>query len=108
MGFDAQVIAVGPFSDDVIAALEYSPEQYAGVERGQVVVTNVFVAPRPSSVSYELARAFGVEAMDLGRHHLDPEAADLLKLESVFGEEDVARFVLLRKHGFDFYYLPNA
>jgi hypothetical protein len=108
MGLDAQVIAIGPFSDDVIAALEYSPERYAGVEQGWIVVTNVFVAPRPSSASYELARAFGVEAMDLGRHHLDPTAADLQKLESVFGEEDVMRFVLLRKHGFNFYYLPNA
>lgn len=66
MGLDAQVIAIGSFSEDVINALEYGAERYAGVEPGQIVITNVFVATRPSSISHELARAFGVEAMELG------------------------------------------
>lgn len=108
MGLDAQVIAIGSFSEDVVNALEYGTERYAGVEPGQIVITNVFVAPGLSSVSYELARAFGVEAMELGKHQLDPHAADVRWLESVFGEQDTAKFVLLRQHKFNFYYLPNA
>ncbi|GLQ98671.1 hypothetical protein [Dyella mobilis] len=107
MGLDAQVIAVGRFSQNVVSAMEYPAERYLGVEAGQTVVTNIFVAPQ-SSISYELANAFGVHALDLGRHHLDPERADLQKLESMFGEKDVAKFVLLQKNGFNFYYLPNA
>lgn len=107
MGLDAQVIAVGPFSESVISALEYSPEYYAGVKAGEVVITNVFVAPR-SSVGHELAKAFGVGAFDFGKHHLHAELADLEKLESMFDRENVDQFVLLRSHGFSFYYLPNA
>ena len=107
MGLDAQVIAIGPFSQDTVAAMEYTPDAYSGVSEGQTVVTNVFVAPT-SVVSHALAEAFGVGAMELGRHHLNPQAADLQKLEALFGKSDVQRFSLLRKHGFNFYYLPNG
>lgn len=108
MGLDAQVIAIGSFSKGVISALEYEAERYVGVEPGQTVITNVFVVPRPSSISHELARAFGVEAMELGKHHLNPQTADVRWLESVFGEQDTANFMLLREHKFNFYYLPNG
>lgn len=107
MGLDAQVIAIGPFSEAVLPALEYGPAFYAGVAPGQVVVTNLFLACT-SEASRELAASFGVKAMELGKHHLNPEAANLKKLESLFGAEDVGQFVLLKERGFSFYYLPNA
>jgi hypothetical protein len=107
MGLDAQVIAVGQFSEDVARALEYGPAYYAGVSPGTTVVTNVFVAG-DSATSHALAAAFGVGAMDLGRHALQPKAADSASLTSVFGEDNVAQFQLLAEHGFAFYYLPNA
>jgi hypothetical protein len=54
------------------------------------------------------AEAFGVAAIEFGKRHLDVQAADLQKLEALFGENDLERFLLLRKHKLNFYYLPNA
>jgi len=104
MGLDAQVIAIGPFSRSVLAALEYSANYYANVTEGQTVISNVFVAGT-SAASYELADAFGVGAMELGRHVLDPCSANIEKLAE-FGSID--DFLLLRAHGFAFYFLPNG
>ena len=106
MGLDAQIIAVGPFSKDVRSCLEYS-DLYANVEPGTTVVTNVFLAGT-SEASHVLARAFGVGAMDLGRHHLNPSSADTGLLREHFGDSDVEGFERLAENGFQFYFLPNA
>ncbi|OWQ45660.1 hypothetical protein CDL60_17445 [Roseateles noduli] len=107
MGLDAQLIAIGPFSQDIASALEYGPTAYADVTPGATVVTNVLVACT-SSASHLLAKAFGVGAMELGKHHLRPETADLALLRQEFGDNDVDKFQRLAAHGFQFYYLPNA
>jgi hypothetical protein len=107
MGLDAQVIAIGPFSQSVVPALEYPPEYYAGVRPGARVITCVFEA-LTSEQSHKLAGAFGVGAMELGNHHLSAADANLATLVELFGEESVKRFELLSRHGFEFYYLPRA
>lgn len=107
MGLDAQVIAVGPYSRAIVAGLEYPESDYAKVPEGATVVSNIFVA-LTSEESNGLAAAFGVGAMDLGRHELNPQAADLKALEGIFGPETVEGFLLLRNGGFRFYFLPNA
>lgn len=103
----AQIIAIGPFSQKVLDGLEYPASDYAKVPEGSTVVTNVFVALNPEE-SFDLAVAFGVGAMDLGRHELDPRAANLQVLDEVFRDETVRGFLLLRESGFRFYFLPNA
>jgi hypothetical protein len=107
MGLDAQVIAVGHFSQAVLPALEYAPDLYATVPHGETVITNVFIATS-SGGSHSLASAFNVGALELGRHVLDADIADLDALTALFGDSDVARFERLRAHGFVFYCLPNA
>jgi hypothetical protein len=107
MGLDAQIIAVGPFSPSVLPALEYGPEFYAAVAPSTTVVSNVFLAGT-SEASHQLAAAFGVGAMELGRHELQPEHANHELLVKEFGEQSVQQFVLLVRSGFRFYYLPNA
>ena len=107
MGLDAQVIAVGHFSQAVLPALEYEPDLYATVPHGTTVITNVFIGAT-SEGSRSLASAFNVGALELGRHVLDADIADLDALAALFGEAEVARFQLLRTQGFVFYYLPNA
>ena len=107
MGFDAQVIAIGPYSTEVASALEYGPEFYQGISVGITVITNVFVAGT-SEVSQKLAEAFGVQAMELGNHMLAASKADTYILAALFGEVEVEKFLLLARHGFNFYYLPNA
>lgn len=107
MGLDAEVIAIGPYSEEVLPAMEYGPERYRDVQKGQSVIVHVFIACT-SEESYELAEAFGVGAFELGKHHLEPEHANIDKLVSRFGQQDVDQFKLLRANGFSFYYLPNA
>jgi len=107
MGLDAQVIAVGPFSPSALPALEYGPDFYASVAPGTTVVSNVFLAGT-SEASHQLSAAFGVGAMELGKHELHPERADHELLAEVFGEQNLKQFLLLAEAGFRFYYLPNA
>lgn len=87
--------------------MEYGGDLYAEVEPGTTVVTNVFLAGT-SEVSHQLASAFGVGAMELGKHKLDPAKADIPKLVEAFGNKNVARFQILVRGGFNFFYLPNA
>ncbi|CAG1021595.1 hypothetical protein MTYM_01108 [Methylococcales bacterium] len=107
MGLDAQVIAIGPYSSEVTTSLEYGTPFYAGIAPGSVVVTNVFIAGTSES-SHKLASAFGVGAMELGKHKLDPGGANIAQLTDLFGEDNVAQFQCLARHGFSFFYLPNA
>lgn len=107
MGLDAQVIAIGPYSSKVTSSLEYGTAYYAGVTPGTMVVTNVFIACT-SEAGHKLAAAFGVGAMDLGKHKLDPHKASLRELTEIFGENNVAQFQCLVRNNFEFFFLPNA
>lgn len=107
MGLDAQVIAIGPFSQEIAGSLEYGAGRYADVPDGATVITNMFLAPT-SEDSHALAAAFGVGAFEMGKHHLDAHKADLVRLGEVCSEREVAEFLKLREHGFQFYYLPNG
>ena len=107
MGLDAQVIAIGPYSGEIATSLEYGVHFYKDVAPGAIVVTNVFVAGT-SDASHKLAEAFGVGAMELGKHRLDPSCANIAALSEVFGEQDAQQFQRLARAGFTFFYLPNA
>ena len=107
MGLDAQVIAIGPFSPEIADSLEYGAQRYAEVPAGTTVVTNVFLAPT-SDDSHALAAAFGVGAFEMGKHHLDAHKVNLERLRGLCSEREVADFLRLREHGFQFYYLPNG
>lgn len=107
MGLDAQVIAIGPFSQGIEDCLEYNAQRYAGVSDGATVITNVFLAPT-SADSHDLAAAFGVGAFEMGKHHLDAYKVDLERLRDLCSEPEVVVFLKLREHGFQFYYMPNG
>lgn len=64
---EAELMAIGPFSDEVLVYLDYSPWHYAGVKDGDTVVTTV-VRCRTSEASSDLATALGVGSMELGKH----------------------------------------
>ncbi|HLO95460.1 MAG TPA: hypothetical protein VK195_14205 [Burkholderiaceae bacterium] len=107
MGLDAQVIAIGPYSGEIATSLEYGEQFYADVAPGSTVVTNVFIAGT-SDASHKLAEAFGVGALELGKHQLDPSRANIAALSEVFGEQNAQQFQRLARAGFTFFYLPNA
>lgn len=107
MGLDAQVIAIGPFSQEIADSLEYGVQRYTGVPGGATVITTMFLAAT-SSDSHALAAAFGVGAFEMGKHHLDAYKADLAQLRHLCSEREVTDFLKLRENGFQFYYLPNG
>ena len=109
MGLDAELIAVGPFSRSLLPAMEYPADFYADVPEGATIVCNVFFA-LTSAGSHLLARAFGVGALELGRHALGtaPEADVAALFAAEEFAEQVPAFLALREAGFQFYYLPNA
>ncbi len=76
MGLDAQVIAIGPFSQEIAKYLEYDSDAYDHVLEGQTVISNVFIAPTSES-SYLLAECFGVGAWELNKHELNPGHTDI-------------------------------
>lgn len=109
MGFDALLIAVGPFSRSLLPALDYSADFYADVPEGATVVSTVFEA-LTSAGSHLLARSLGVGALELGRHAVGgAPAADVAALLAAeeFAEQ-VPAFLALREACFEFYYLPRA
>jgi len=107
MGMDAEVIAVGPFSEAAVAFLTYPAKSYANTQPGRTIIEKVFcVESGESSRSYELARLVGAEVWDFNTHELDPMRADLAGLAEQF--DGVERFVGLAAAGFRFYYLPNG
>ena len=107
MGCDAEIIAIGPFSEGIVPALSYSAKQYQGIANGAIVVTCVFAA-LGSTESEKLAQCFGVGRWDLGRHVLDAARADLATLRRDFDERGTEHFLALREAGFQFYYMPNG
>ncbi len=56
----------------------------------------------------KIAGCFGIEAWNFNQHHLEPDEADIDKLRSMFGDDEVETFLAFRKAHFDFYFLPNG
>lgn len=107
MGMDAEVIAIGPYSEAVADFLSYPAESYAATRPGMTIVDKVFCVESGSNgQSRELARLLGAEAWDFNTHEIDPSKADLAGLAREF--DGVERFVRLTAAGFRFYYLPNG
>ena len=105
MGMNAEVIAIGPYSDAVADHLAYPREDYAKTLPGTTVLVKVFEGVT-SDQSRTLASCFGAAAWDFNTHELDPAKADL---EALTGEFDgVESFLALRAAGFRFYYMPNG
>lgn len=59
MGMSADILAVGPYSDDIADALEYPREMYAQTKPGVPVVTSLF-GMFGSSMSREFASHLGI------------------------------------------------
>lgn len=108
MGMAAEVIAIGPFSKDIVNNLEYPKELYANVKDGTKIAQNVFSIDSGSTESQKLAKAFKIDPWNFNQHLLNSHQADLNLLKELFSEEEVEDFVALRNAGFDFFFLPNG
>ncbi|MCP4503921.1 MAG: hypothetical protein GY822_28690 [Deltaproteobacteria bacterium] len=69
MGMNAEILAIGPYNNDVIDALEHDAHRYEGTPTGTTIVTQVIVCPG-STTSRELAKACGIDAWNFAKHQL--------------------------------------
>lgn len=108
MGLQAQIVAVGSFSQKVVPYLNYPPEYYKHTHDGVGLAEIVFWIETGSTDSRELAECFGVDPWDFNQHELNAETADLERLTKLVGDKEVASFIGLRAAGFRFFFVPNG
>lgn len=117
MGMNADLLAIGPFDEDIVKYLDYGPWCYKGIEAGQKVVTTLITC-RTSESSESLARALGFGSMDLGQHVMaglsEAQRKNLVRFMLVDDGVTAADChveavdALSRRAGWTFIYRPNA
>ena len=118
MGMSADILAIGPFSTAVVAALEYPDDFYANTQPGVPVITYLFDFMPGSSTSREFASHLGItDAWDFNQHKVDPSRVNMDGLRLFLAGlnepdatylRDLEFFQLLREQKFDFYFRPNG
>ncbi len=104
----AKVFAVGPFSRDLVNHLPFDQRYYENTRDGARIMVPVFGPMFGFEESSKLAACFGIDPWDFSRHKLDGESADVEKLRVLVGKVPADRFSKLVKHGYEFYFVPNA
>jgi hypothetical protein len=109
MGMDAELLAMGRFSQSVVGFLQYPADFYAGIPDDAIIITHVCNAVT-SRGSELLAKALGIDPWRFDQHcYRAGVDANLSELEeAIENPEDVVRFLGLREAGFMFHYLPNG
>lgn len=108
MGMNAEILAIGPFSEILLSHLPFDRTYYENMHEGRKVIISVFGAMPGTSTSTQLAACFNIDPWNFAQHKLDPSKVDLEKLTGVVGEQLKVCFVDLVHHGFEFYFLPNG
>ena len=115
MSMRAELVAIGPFSEDIVKHLCYPPECYEDTKKGNTIYTTVD-SMCTTSGSKELARALGVEPWDFNQHCFTAEMVDVAGFaeemkdsrDSNFDlDESIDTINVLKGKGFLFIYLPN-
>jgi hypothetical protein len=109
MGLDAELLAIGPYSQRVRDHLEYPGSFYGDVHDGSLVISSV-VCCSGTATSIRLAKMLGVDPWTLDKHCNIPVAgfdAELLTDIAEDGVRAVQRFDALRSAGFRFYFMPR-
>jgi hypothetical protein len=117
MGMAASILAIGPFSREVVHALPYSTSHYAQTREGVRVIAKDLFQVSGNDASQRLAACLGIsDAWDFNQHQVDSARVDLdairVLLEHLGGAteywRDFKHFPLLREAGFEFYFQPNG
>lgn len=111
MGMSAEIVAIGPFSEELVPILQHAAHRYEGTRAGTPVVT-LIVSGVGSTSSRELAAACGIGPWDFGQHALDPAKIDIDKFgaaaQSLGAYKAVTALRELVAAGFELFFLPNG
>lgn len=114
MGLSAEIIAIGPFSQDVVEFLGYPVAFFANTKEGAIVTCRLFGIAQGSTLSRHFASLLGVsDPWDFNQHRIDRALVDIAGLEA-FGEQypdyesDVQALKVLLRAGFDVHFRPEG
>lgn len=110
MGATLRVLAMGPFTKEVLQALEYPDPWYEGIADGRKVVTCVIKTITTSS-SEVVAECFNAKLFDFGTHYgCAPDLAKVEQavIEGVLDEDEEKHVQVLYENGFRFLLLVDA
>ena len=107
MGYDAHLLAIGPYSEDLAEHLDWHSDYYRYTPHGAPVLSRLFLCESTSSAD-ELADAFGLrDAFDFSK---GLEVKELWRPELLpdhICQEEVTRFHRLKAAGFRFYFVVH-
>ena len=104
MSTELKIVAIGPFSADVVEHMEYPSSYYENVPEGRKVVTTV-VELHTRKSSEEAARCFGAELFSFATHYDCVPIKERLKEaadERILDGEDLENIRVLHEAGFTF------
>jgi hypothetical protein len=111
MGMEAELLAIGKFSKDIVDILSYPYDFYEEVPEGSDICTCVACMPTKDT-SIALAKSFGIEPWEFEKHIFIPDKVDwelLQGIDDCTANEDLCKTVrkLIEKN-FLFIYRPNG
>ncbi len=113
----AEIVAIGPFCAEVADSLGYPIDVFKTTRNGTTVPTEPFGIVEGSGTSREFAKCLGItDPWDFNQHKIVPSKIDvegLQKLLKTLRENedyvrDLARLLVLRERGFEFFFRPNG
>ena len=114
MGMCAEIIAIGPFSKEIIGFLDYRPDLYATTAEGSMISRRLFGISEGSSLSSEFAELLGVrDAWDFNQHKIENGKIDFVGLKrfcEIYDHyaDDVNALEVLAKSGFEMHFRPEG
>lgn len=114
MGMCADIIAIGPFSTNIVDVLQYSNDFYKNVKEGSIITEQLFGIMEGSTLSTEFALLLGItNPWDFNQHKIVYENINVEGLKN-FAEqysdynEDVYKLLKLKDYGFEFHFRPEG
>ena len=114
MGMNAEIIAIGPFSQSVVDVLDYGSEYFKNTKSGSIITVRLF-GMSGSSSSREFAKMLGIsDPWDFNSHKIKSENINFEELKKFINElhedynEEFERFLILMENGFEFHFRPEG
>jgi len=108
MGMSAEIIAIGPFSQDIVHLLPFTPERFAATREGAVIAVSLFGQCSGNSESRALAACFAIDPWRFEEHRLDLDKVDVEALTALRGEDAQETLTRLHQKGYQFYFQCNG
>lgn len=110
----AELIAVGPYTKNIIEVLEYPKEIYKNLNNGSIITVRLFGISEGSSLSRKFAELLGIsDTWDFNQHKITNEKInieELKKFVDVYKEyaDDLNTLMKLKDNGFEFHFRPEG